>query len=170
MPTVEELREMYGDKIADEFAEALQPEWYRKDIAEVGAKAKQVESLEAKLATLERQPQLASAVKELGVDYEAQPKFARSYLDAFDGDPSDKEALAAYLTEGGFEAKSEPAGQTERPAAAVIAEQATGGGTPTSAGDAKAALHADLDAIPDGDPEALREVLAKHGQLPKNIG
>lgn len=105
MATVDELREKYGDKIADEFAEALQPEWYRKDIAEHAGSTKRAEDLQKELDSLKRVPDLKAAFKEAGLDIDEQPTYIRKIVEGYDGE-LEPEKISAFITENEL-----PAGQ-----------------------------------------------------------
>lgn len=140
MATVDELREKYGDKIADEFAEALQPEWYRKDIAEHAGAKKRADDLQRELDGMKRVPDLRAAFKEAGLDVEARnedgsykhPAFVRNIVEGYEGE-LEPEKISAFIQEN--ELPAGQAGTGESQARDIVnhatAAPATGGSRTT---------------------------------------
>lgn len=83
----------------------------------------------SKLTKIEKAPVLRKHLEQLGVDYDAQPKFGKKALDAYEweGDEPDPEKLAEYLEDEGFEVSATQQNTEELPAAARIAQQANVG-------------------------------------------
>jgi vacuolar-type H+-ATPase subunit I/STV1 len=154
-----------------EIEEAATPDTFRSQLAELGAKAKRADELESRLSSIESAPKRKEALKRVGVDYDAQPKYGRKTLDAIPADRlDDLDFVANYVKEEGFEATLAPEQQTgERSGAEQIVDFTSNAGTgaPVRTGQQAAdeAFYADLDRVPDGDKEAIREVLMKHGRL-----
>ena len=134
----------------------------------------QVKSERDELATFKAQvetaPKRKEALKRVGIDYDAQPKYGQKTLDALPADKlDDLDFVAKYVTDEGFAATLQPEQQTgEKSGAEAITDTLTqfGSGQPVRVGAeaAEADFLADLDKVPDGDKEALTEVLKKHNR------
>ena len=167
MATVDELRSELGSTLVDRVLEAVSadgPEWYRKELAELGGFKKKYEEAAAKLDSIERTPKVEAAFKEAGVDWDNLRPLERNQLLAFK-DFENQEALAAFINDNGLpttQQAGEPGGgdPSSVPAAARIAQQAASGGQTT---DTDSAFYAELDAAKPG--EETRNVLAKWGRL-----
>lgn len=118
---------------------------------------------------VETSPKRKEALKRVGVDYDAVPKYGQKALDAIPSeDLDDLEKLAGHVQAEGFEATIQAEEEGAKSGAEVITDFATSTtGTPvrTSKEASEQAFLADLDTVPDGDKQSLREVLAKHGRL-----
>ena len=124
------------------------------------------DDLQGRVERFETAPKRKEALKRVGIDYDAQPKFAQRFLDGIDAETlDDLEQLAKVVNDEGFEAKVEQASGGDEPAAAQIVSQGVEAApsTPTSSTDSD--FYRDLDAVPDGDKEAVKAVMAKHGRL-----
>lgn len=111
--TIEELREQLGDKVVDRVLEAVSadgPEWYRKELAELGGAKKENEQLKAKLNQIERTPQIESAFREKGVAWDDLRPAERKAIEAFDGDLSDAEAVSRFISDNEFPTASQEQG------------------------------------------------------------
>lgn len=168
MATLEDLAAKYGwkDEVLDEIRESAVPENFRKELGELGAKAKRAEDLEKELDGYRRAPARAQLWKDLNIDFDSLKPLEKKALESWtwEGDTPDKEKAAEFLTQNGI-AASAPQNQEgqQQPAAAQIVNQGiqAGGVAPSSEAD----FQRELDAVPDGDRQAIREVLAKHGRL-----
>lgn len=159
-----------------EIEEAATPDTFRSQLAELGAKAKKADELEARLASIESAPKRKEALKRVGIDYDAQPKYGQKTLDAIPHDKlDDLDFIANYVKEEGFEATLQPDEETPDRSGAdqitdALTEMGTGAPVRPASQQADDDFYRDLDAIPDGDREAMREVLAKHGRLAPSEG
>lgn len=111
-------------------------------------------------------PKRVEAFKRVGIDYEAQPPYARKVLDTLDAEKLDNlEEVAGFVKAEGFEAKVQPDQSTDTPpnAQAVVNQGLTGGIPPNVDADKEAAFNRDMDAA-QTEAEGI-EVLRKHGRL-----
>lgn len=126
----------------------------------------------SKVSRYETLPKLKESLGKVGINYDDQPKYAKEALDRIPADKlDDLEHVATYVQEQGFQAT--PAQKQEggaRPAAEAIVNQGLQAGSQPITPSSEADFHRELDAVPDGDPQALREVLAKHGRLAQDQG
>lgn len=167
MPTTEEAFEWVKQNAPEEIAQALEVTTIREENKRLAGEVAELKPKAQAFDASERRPQIEAALKDAKVDTKQFRK-------------SDWETVQAKLAEGDItpERVSELAAQYDdwprltnetprnQPPAAAIANQATGGGTPTSGGDKDAAFYADLDAVPDGDKAGIAAVIQKHGRAP----
>lgn len=176
-----ELRE-YLDKLGlkeeaiDKAVELATPENTRKDLGELGGKVKTLEAELAELRPLKEAPKRMEALKRVGIDYEAQPGYGKKALDSIPFDKlDDLDFVAQFVKDEGFEASLSPEQIAEGQTGAERITEATvglgqGGPVQTTKSAKDQAFFDDLDRIPDGDKNAMAEVLAKHGRLPQSEG
>ena len=113
-----------------EVKEAFDASPLRTQLEEATKKAATLESeltkATSKLTKIEKAPVLKKSLEQLGVDYDAQPRFGKKALEAFEweGDEPDLEQLASYLTEEGFEVAQTQAEAQEQTGAEKIVNQA----------------------------------------------
>ena len=164
MATVDELREKYGDKIADDFLEAVNadgPEWYRKELARLAPFEKKYEEVQGELDGIKRTPKVEEAFKSADVDWDALRPLEKKQLLAF-SDFENAEAVAAYINENGLPTKqaggSGGGDPSSVPAAGQVAQQATGAGSSSQINDYDAAVNAATSQ------EELDQVYARFGK------
>lgn len=160
----EDIREVLSRyvpaSVLDEAVDAVKeteiaPEWYRNDIAKVGAEAKEAQQLRAKLESIESAPKRKEALSRVGIDYDAVPKYGQKALDGIPAkDLEDLEKVAQYVQEQGFEANLQAEQKPrEKSGAEDITDFMTnvGSGTPTTEtyeeAVAKADTPEDMDAV-----------------------
>lgn len=176
----EALSKFVPESVLDQAVDAVKttevaPEWYRKDIAEVGAKAKKADELEARLNSIESAPKRKEALKRVGIDYDAVPKYGQEALDSLPADKlDDLDYVAKYVNEKGFEAdlsqqQPQPTSEAERITQATV-DLGTGAPVRISQDARQQEFLAELDKVPDGDKNAMNEVLSKYGMTPATEG
>jgi predicted nucleic acid-binding Zn-ribbon protein len=167
----EALSKFVPASVLDEAVEAIKetevsPEWYRSDIAKVGARAKQADEFEARLNSIESAPKRKEALKRVGIDYDAQPKYAQKVLDSYSGELDKLEDLASFVKDEGFEANLSTDETTDKSAAAQITDAMTSLTGEVVRTDKQAEMHKQLDAAAaKGDEAEYDRILAAHGQL-----
>lgn len=140
----------------------IAPEWYRNDIAKVGAEAKEGRDAKARLASIESAPKRKEALKRVGVDYDAEKKYGQEKLDSLPADKlDDLDFVAQFVKEAGFDAKLPSEEGT--PAASGAEEvvnftQGAVGGQPPQ----QSSYEADMAAATT--PEQVDDVYRKHGK------
>lgn len=143
------------DEAVEEVSQTdIAPDWYRKQAAEMGGAAKERDDLRSRLESIESAPRRKEALKRVGIDYDAVPKYGQKALDGLPADDLDNlEKVAQFVQEQGFEAnltneQTPPQSGAERITAATIE---MGNGTPTTEtyeeAVAKADSEKDLDAV-----------------------
>lgn len=159
------------DDVAAEVQEAATPDSFRKELGELGAKAKEADALRDELESIKSAPKRKEALKRVGVEYDKQPKYGQKTLDAIPHDKlDDLQYVANFVKEEGFEATLQT---EEKPGEKSGAERITdfttsaGNGAPVQTSDEakEQAFYADVEKVPDGDKNAMREVLIKHGRF-----
>lgn len=150
------------DDVIEEAVEMAAPEFYRSEIAKVGAKAKKADELENELTSIRSAPKRKEALKRVGIDYDAVPKYGQDTLDSLPHDKlDDLDFVADFVKQKGFEAKVQSEEQTrERTGAEQVAEFASTAGQgppPEPAGYAEAVAKAET-------PEELNKVYADFGK------
>ena len=147
----------------------IAPEWFRQEAAKLGADAKEAAALRARLESIESAPKRKEALKRVGIDYDAVPKYGQKALDDLPvEDLEDLTKVAQYVQEQGFEANLQTEDEArDKSGAESITDftSSAGEGTPvrTSQQSKDEEFHRELEAAPD--KEAARAVLAKHGRL-----
>lgn len=168
---VDRLNELLneGTITQDQFDELADLSIAKEAIKEGNDWKRRAETAEATVQKFETAPKRKEAWKLVGIDYDNEKQYGRDALDSYDGDLDDTDALAAYATAKGFEATiSSDAASGEKSGAEKITDSITqfGSGQPVRVGAeaAEADFLADLDKVPDGNKEALTEVLKKHNR------
>lgn len=167
----EVLSKYVPQSVLDEALEEIKtteiaPEWYRNDIAKVGAEAKEAQQLRARLASIEKAPKREALAKRFGVDMSSLKRAERHALEQFDweGDEPSEEAFAQHLSEWEIPTQGQPQGQSsEAPNAAGVVEAAQRFGSTPAPTNQDAEFYRELAAAPTA--EAGQQVLAKYGRL-----
>lgn len=107
----------------DNIREAFKSSKLRAVIAEKEAEIARLKPFEAQVTKLEKAPKLAEAFKQVGVDFDSLPKYAKAIVENFDGDLADADAVSAYASEWELPT-SEVAESSEAPAAAAVVAHA----------------------------------------------
>lgn len=172
---LEELRD--AGKLSDEeFSELADLSAAKDAIKEFNSVRTERDELAAFKAHVETAPKRKEALQRVGIDYDALPKYGQKALDAIPTEDLDNlEKVAGFVSELGFEANLTTEQQAQVQTGAEQITQATvalgtGGSVATSKDAKQQAFLADLDSIPDGDKNAMAEVLAKHGMGPQSEG
>lgn len=159
------VEEVTGTEIA--------PDWFRQQAAELGGAAKERDELKARLESIESAPKRKEALKRVGIDYDAQPRYGQKTLDAIPADKlDDLDFIANFVKEEGFPATVQPQQQQgDRSGAEQIVAFTTDAGTgaPLQTG-SDDDFYRELDAVPDGDKVATRAVLEKYGKVQPSEG
>ena len=154
------------DAVTEEVADAATPETFRKQLGELGAKAKRADELEAQLSSINRAPKREALAEKFGVDLKHLSKAERHALEQFtwEGDEPSEEDFAAHISEWEIptgQQQAQPTGQ--QPAAGTIVDAATSIPSGRFQMDPNAEFHRELAAAaPGADSKA---VLAKYGRL-----
>lgn len=143
------LREVLGkyglsDDAMAEIEEAATPDTFRSQLAELGAKAKKADDLEAELTSIKSAPKRQEAYQRVGLKTDL-PKYARDWLDQ--NIPLDKlddlEFIASKVKEGGYEVDLSQQQPGEKSPAERINEGIAGmGATPPAPEGYEAAVQA----------------------------
>lgn len=144
------------DRVVDEVTSTeIAPDWFRKQAAELGGAAKERDDLKARLESIESAPKRKEALKRVGIDYDAVPKYGQKALDEIPAEDLDNlEKVAQYVQEQGFDAKVQAEQEGgEKPGSQQVTEFLTnqGAGTPGTETYEEAVANAnsqeDLDAV-----------------------
>ena len=172
-----DLREVLGkyvpqhvlDSVVEEVQEAATPETFRKQLGELGAKAKRADELEAELNNIKAGPQRDEAYSRVGLPTDL-PKYARDWLDS--NVPIDKlgdlDFVASKVQEGGFQVdlsqvQAQPRTNAEQISAATV-EMGTGRPARVPGEQAYEAAVAAAKS-----PEELDQVYRDFGKAPAEI-
>lgn len=163
------------EAVAEEVREAATPDSFRKELGELGAKAKEADSLRSELESIKSAPKRKEALQRVGINYDAEKKYGQEILDSIPHDKlDDLDFVAQFVQEKGFDADlsqvtPQPQSEAERITQATVD---LGTGTPANVSkDARQQEFLDaLDKVPDGDKNAMNEVLAKFGMSPATEG
>lgn len=149
------------------------PEWFRTEAAKLGSAAKERDELRARLESIEKGPRREALAAKFGVDVTSLKKAERHALEQFDweGDEPSEEAFAQHLSEWEIPASGKPDQPTiSEPNAARIVDQAVNSSSVPLPTNQDAEFHRELDAVPDGDKQAVTAVLEKYGRLAPDHG